>query len=288
MCKGLTMVVVLSLSLCVFCQEKCLEGGLAGTLDCNVNHEILHSTTFGLFGIPTVYDSYLSPYAFCDGVDFRVQRETARMTNLWDGHVSNQSFVDVNLSSDLMSDGSPSWYSAGIRYNQGWLYNFGESNIVNPVERSARTWHFAAGLQASGFIGGVYLDRAGNNPGQARANLMLNATGVVSCVMFRKTRPVVASYQLTFPLAGVAFSPNYGQSYYEIFGLGNYDHNVVFANTFNMPSHRHRLMLDVPFKKLTLRAGYDIQINQSKFNGITHCNYTCDFLLGFSKYFYRR
>lgn len=90
------------------------------------------------------------------------------------------------------------------------------------------------------------------------------------------------------PLLGVAFSPNYGQSYYEAFSLGNYDHNVVFAYIGNMPSMRHRLTLDIPVRRYTLRVGYAAQFNQSTFNHLKYHNYSHDFMIGFNKYFYRR
>lgn len=254
-----------------------------------LNKEVLHSTTFGYFGTASAFDSYLMPYEYCDGVDFRVQRETARMTNLLNSRISNQTFVDVNFAGDLMTDGGPSWYAGGIRYSQGWLYNFRDCNVVNPAERTTRKWNYAAGLQVSGYLGGVYIDRDGNNPGQAKADVMLNVTGIISYAFrFKRHRPLVLSYQLTFPLLGVAFSPNYGQSYYEIFELKNYDHNVVFANTFNMPSNRHRVILDMPIGNSVLRIGYDLQVNQASLNKLKYNSTTMDFMIGFTKYFYRK
>lgn len=288
-CKGLATAAVLLLSLCAFGQEGLGERTTSTDSIGNANREVMHSTTFGLMGVAAVYDSYLRPYMYADGVDFRIQRETARMTNLMDGRISNQTFLDVNIAADLMTDGGPTWYTGGIRYSQGWLYNFRDCNVVNPAERTTRRWNYAAGLQASGYLGGVYIDRSGNNPGQAKFDVMVNATGIVSYTFrCKKHRPLILSYQLTFPLAGAAFSPNYGQSYYEIFELGNYDHNIVFANLFNMPSNRHRLLLDIPIRKGELRLGYDIQVNQARFNNLEYNNTTIDFMIGFTKYFYRR
>ena len=95
-------------------------------------------------------------------------------------------------------------------------------------------------------------------------------------------------YQVSFPLMGIAFSPNYGQSYYEAFNLGHYDHNVVFAYPGNMPSMRHKLTLDIPIKRYTLRVGYVAQFHQSMFNHLKYHSYAHDFMIGFNKYLYRR
>ena len=62
----------------------------------DINKEVLHSTLFGA-GWANVLDTYLSPYNY-KGTDIRIQRETMRMTNLWQGRVSNQSLIDVNAS----------------------------------------------------------------------------------------------------------------------------------------------------------------------------------------------
>ncbi len=277
----------ISLLTFVFCAFS--QGNESGDDFIPVNKEVKHSTVFGVMGMNEVYDSYISPYAFNDGVDFRVQRETARMTKLWGGRVSNQSFIDANVSSDLMTEGGPEWYTAGLRYGQGWLYNFHDCNVVNPAEHSARKWNYAAGLQASGYLGGVYYDRSGNNPGQIKFDVTVNATGILAYTIHRrKHRPIVLSYQLTFPLMGIAFSPNYGQSYYEIFELDNNDHNAVFVNTFNMPSNRHRFLVDIPIRRGELRLGYDVQINQAKINNLEYYNHSIDFVIGFTKYFTRR
>ena len=268
--KGLAMTAALLLSLSLYGQD---------------NKEVLHSSMIGV-GASNVLDTYLSPYNYT-GTDIRIQRETMRMTNLWDGRVSNQSMIDLNAAINTNRAGNMDEYAGGIRYSQGWFYNFGKGNIVNPVAHSDSRWNFAAGLAASAYLGGVYIDRSGNNPGQAKLDVMIDASAMATYTMRLAGHSYLWRYQVSVPLLGIAFSPNYGQSYYEAFVLGNYDRNVLFAYMGNMPSMRHRLTLDIPVKRYTLRIGYVAQFNQSTFNHIKHHSYSHDFMIGFNKYLYR-
>ena len=287
MCKGLAVAATLLLSLCVYGQDSLAYSPLARfNPPLHINKEVLHSSMVGC-GASNVLDTYLSPYNYT-GIDFRVQRETQRMTTLWQGRVSNQSLIDLNVAVNKNHPKTKDEYAGGIRYSQGWFYNFMEGNIVNPVEHSSSKWNFAAGLAVSAYLGAVYIDRSGNNPAQAEANLMIDASGMVAYDMTVAQRHFLWRYQVSVPMMGIAFSPNYGQSYYEIFSLWQYDHNVLFAYPGNMPSMRHRLTLDIPIRRYVVRVGYVAQFNQSVFNHLKYHSYTHDFMIGFNKYLYRR
>ncbi len=270
------MAGMLLLSFCAYAQSFPVEE----------NKEVLHSSMAGI-GAANVLDTYLSPYNYT-GTDLRVQRETMRMTKLWSGNVSHQSMIDVNAALNKNRTGSMDEYVGGVRYSHGWFYNFADGNVVNPLERSAARWNFAAGLAATAYLGGIYIDRGGNNPAQAKAEACVDASGMVAYDMRIGKHHLLWRYQLSVPLMGVAFSPRYGQSYYEAFGLGNYDRNVVFAHVGNMPSMRHRVTLDIPVKRHVLRVGYVGQFCQSTFNQLKYHSYTHDFMVGFTKYLYRR
>lgn len=282
--KGWAMVAMLLLTLHVFAQED--ANAQQSTLNFQPNKEVLHSTMIGV-GSSNVLDTYLSSYNYT-GTDYRIQRETMRMTNLWKGRVANQSLIDVNADINENHAGNLDEYAGGVRYTQGWFYNFMNGNVVNPVERSHSRFNFAAGLSASGYLGVVYISRSGNNPAQAKADLMINVSGLATYDMVIAKHHYLWRYQVSFPLMGIAFSPNFGQSYYEAFVAEHYDHNVVFAYPGNMPSMRHKLTLDIPIKRYTLRVGYVGEFHQSMFNHLKYHSYAHDFMIGFNKYLYRR
>jgi len=111
-------------------------------------------------------------------------------------------------------------------------------------------------------------------------------TGVASYRFQLFKKMVIARYELSLPLLGVQFSPNYGQSYYEIFSRGNYDHNIVPTTFVNAPEWRQMLTFDAQLsKRFTLRIGYLGNMQQSRVNGLRQHIYTHRFLIGFTRCF---
>ncbi len=152
-----------------------------------------------------------------------------------------------------------------------------------------RQWAWANGfsLEAGGGIGAelgfLYNTRNSNNPAQAYAALQLLPSAAASQRIRVFNWPVRLRYEACVPLLGLAFSPNYGQSYYEIFSRGNYDHNIVPTTILSTPSLRHMLTADIPLSRKhssALRIGYLGDYQQAELNNLKRHQYAHMLIIG--------
>jgi len=234
---------------------------------------ITRSTMLG-FGGTNVLDTYLSEEHFKGfGLSFLSTVERQRPNRKWATlieHEANFSSVKDRAHSKQELEGAYNFY-------WGKLYN----------------WQLLGGrlkLQAGGLInaslGFIYNTSNSNNPAQARAHLNFMPTGTAAYRFKLFDRPMSARYEINLPLAGIMFSPNYGQSYYEIFTRGNYDHNIVPTTFISAPEWRHMLTLDASISpKFTLRLGYLGNMQQYKVNGLRQHVYTHRVIIGLTRRF---
>lgn len=147
-----------------------------------------------------------------------------------------------------------------------------------------------AGAQVQLSGGALYIPTNGNNLVSAKLRSSLAATGMAIYKIPLSTKKITARYQIDIPLIGIAFSPGFGQSYYEIFGLGNYSNILHLIHPFNAPSWRHTLSADIPVGEksgTTLRASYIADIFQSEINELRTHIYSHTFSIGVVKTLYK-
>ena len=199
-----------------------------------------------------------------------------RMTKWMDGKLSLQSFFQADLGYTHNKVDNNNTFSALANWNYGLHYNF-------PITSNFK---LLAGGLADLNGGFVYNLRNTNNPASARAYINLDASGMAVWDLRIKNYPLTLRYQVNLPLMGVMFSPHYGQSYYEIFSLGNSSGVVKFTSLHNQPSLRQMLTADFPIGRAKMRFAYIWDAQQSNVNAIKTHTYSHVFMVCFVKEVY--
>lgn len=266
--------VCLYLSIISYVLPVWAGGGDESPDSLQANRYVTRATMYGV-GSTNVFDTYLSPQEY-RGVDFRITRETMRMTKLLDGNVSVQSFFQANLGYTHNRADNNNTFSGLVNWNYGLHYQF----------RLTNNFKLLAGALGDINAGFVYNLRNTNNPASARAYINLDASTMAIWHLKIKNYPFVLRYQANLPVVGVMFSPEKGQSYYEIFTLGNSSDVIQFTSLHNQPSLRQMFSIDLPIRYSKLRLSYIADLQQSHVNNIKTHTYSHVFMVGFVKDMY--
>ena len=240
-------------------------------------------------GATNILDTYLSPEKY-RGLDLRLLSHTRREkdSTQW----INQFQHEGNIAYADNRSGNGGEMAGGYTFRYSLLRKWHTTLWRHPLQ-------LLAGGTAAANAGFVYNTRNGNNPANARLSLHIEPTvgldypigharriGGLSFSPYNSDRyPAVLHYEVSVPLIGLMFSPNYGQSYYEIFSRGNYDHNCVPTTTGSTPSLRQMLTIDFRLARTTWRVGYLGTIEQSRVNGLKTHTYTHSLMIGIVKRF---
>ncbi len=207
-----------------------------GTSIRTVNH-----STLGGIGKVFLYDTYLSPLRY-DGTTYSLLHDRLNATAMTNGNLLLQQQFQIQVGITDNPTSSASEYYGNIDYRINGLY---------PLVRTSRfRLYGGGGWEAS--LGGIYNVRNSNNPGSLKTSTNLN----LSAMALYDWRGITFRWQLTTPFAGLFFSPEYGHSYYEIFTLGNNKGTIHLASLHNQQALRNYFTVDIPVRRVTLRAGY--------------------------------
>lgn len=148
-------------------------------------------------------------------------------------------------------------------------------------------WNVSAGAFLAVGGGGRYCVENGNNPGSV--DLYTNG-GITVFSDYQFTlwkKPMKLTYQGGLALAGLAFSPEYAESYYEIFYLGNSRNTIKFTNPLNTQEWRQQLSLDIPLsgRKSSFRLSWWNDGRISLLNNIRTRVLSTHFSVGYIRYF---
>jgi len=228
-----------------------------------------------LFGIGRTnqLDTYLSPMEYTGlQVSFLTQRE--RMTHLAKRHISFQStFQGVFTSTDNPAE-TANYFGGRLAYDAGWHYHY------SPL----KNLDLKAGALVGTDLGFLYNSRNGNNPAQGHFSADISLSAGASYAFNIRRLSMRAGYQADFPMIGMMFCPEFGESYYEIYQQGA-GHDIIFAHPGNALSFRGLLTLDFCLPRITLRVGYLSDIRQRNARSLKYHDTSHSFMFGFVRHF---
>ena len=232
-------------------------------------------TTTHMLGVgqSKILDTYLTPEHFSGtGYTYLYIKDTAPKDTLrrWTTTIEHE--VDFSKTKDRSGNAS----NLEVSYNLYWARYYNLQPISN--------LRLQVGAAANASLGGIYNMTSSNNPAQAHASINIMPSATASYDFRIGSQNFSARYELNLPFIGVMFSPNYGQSYYEIFCQGNYDHNIVPTTFISAPTFRQTASVDWHFsKRMSLRLGYLGNYQQSNVNNLKSHIYAHRIMIGITR-----
>ena len=235
-----------------------------GELNMPVKKTVNQGTLFGV-GSMILTDTYLSPLQY-NGVSLSLLYERLNGTSQLNGRMLvQQQFMLQTASTDNPISNSKTYYG-NIDYHLHGFY---------PIFKT-QSFRLFGGAGTDLSVGGIYNIRNSNNPAQLKTSINLNA----SLLAFYQWKSLTLRWQASSPLMGAFFSPAFGQSYYEIFVLGNDSGVVHFATPSNQRGLRNYITADYPVGKVTIRAGYLRNYYRTKVNNLVTSISSHQFVIG--------
>ena len=215
-------------------------------------------------GNSNLYDTYLSPLKY-KGTSIHLFHERMKKTSWMNGNFTKQQLLNLEVAFADNPAKNAKEYSFLLDFNWGGHYSLIKTD----------KFRFAAGGLWNITGGVLYNQRNSNNPASARAYTNVH----FSAIAFYNWKSVTFRGQVDTPLFGIAFSPHYRQSYYEI-SLGNSVNVVNFVSFHNQRAMNAYFTADVPIQKVMLRFGYLGSFYQTKMQNIQTHNYSNSFVIG--------
>lgn len=251
----------------------CWSTGMAEQTDATPLDKTTTNVKMIGWGYVDMLDTYLSPERY-KGWQVNYLSHTTHERE--DHRISTLSVQQGSFAHADNRSGNANEMQAMYHFAYAWHYNW---HFMN------RHLNVKAGGMLNTHLGMLYNARNSNNPMQAKVGLNVAPSVMVSYRFSIKNKPLTVRYEADAPLLGMMFSPNYGQSYYEIFSEGNYDHNVVVTHPINALSLRQMLTLDFSLYKTTFRIGYLGDYQQAHVNHLRYHTYSHVLVLGLVKKF---
>lgn len=221
-------------------------------------------------GASSIADSYLSPITYKGGTAaFAYERMQAMKFDPQNWVMQLTARFSIDRTRNI-ADNATSW-----RFNGSVTWGmFHRWNILPGLTLTAGA---STGIDA----GCIYNQRNSNNPASAKFAWTINASAYLAYNTKIGSLPVTLRYQPEIPLAGIFFSPDYDELYYEIY-LGNHSNLIHFAWPGNRFVISNNISADLHFGSTSLRLGYRHYSLSSEANKIVTNIHTHSFVVGIS------
>lgn len=127
--------------------------------------------------------------------------------------------------------------------------------------------------------GAYYLLRNGNNPVEAMARAGMSARGSLARVVKFGRFDFLVSDEVSLPMFGAFFCPDYGETYYEIY-LGNHKglvHGAWWGNNFGIDN---LLAVTLDLGRTAVKLGYRYELNSQWANNLYTKIHTHSIVIG--------
>ena len=258
--------------------EELLQAPLACYSSISSGFKATERRNMLIIGTANSLDTYLSPLTY-RGTELRFTSQTVhnRKERNWTHTLTH----GLRLARETMRTNDGVRLEGGYDLSCSW-----QRKIVN---RTVGYWGrlmVTAGAGVDATVGFRYNAQNSNNPAQAEAAVCFTPAMAADWRFFLvspkrgRRRALGLRYEAAVPLVGMMFSPAFGQSYYEIFSRGNYDHNLCTIWVGNAPSLRQRLLFNFKLLKRHFFIGYEGDYRQARVNDIKYHRYTNAAVLG--------
>jgi hypothetical protein len=241
-----------------------------------------------------LYDEYLSPLSH-EGPSLRLSLSSMKGMN--QKKYESEGIVRTIGSDDILCD-QGRWYSCpSFTFTPAYTQSVGNTVFMyaNIDIRETLLKNLYCNNRLSLAVGGYaalngglrYCPSNGNNPASADIMGDLGISAKADYLLPTPKLNIRFHYQGSFGLVGLAFSPEYAESYYEIFYLGNHNNVVKFTAPHNMQRWSHQISADFPMKKRqsSFRLSYNNEGRVSTLNELRIRTLSNNFSIGYIRYF---
>lgn len=220
------------------------------------------------FGRGKAYSTYLSPLQY-SGSDYRISGQwskalpanPANLTMCFDASVDWKNMLNPRHTAQMV----------GFEVAFDWHFFYRRELIQNLQIAVGGGLAFDAGM--------LYLTRNGNNPVSALVAVSIDAAASASWHFNLGRLPVLLADDVRLPSLGAFFSPQYGETYYEIY-LGNHRdlvHCGWWGNRFGVDN---LFSVNLDFGRTALRIGYRYKIQNQWASHINDCVQSHSLVIG--------